>query len=548
MDSRIRVKNLSKDLSIIRREASKDFSKFRQYYFSHYHKVPDAKFHGDICQLLKDMAFSRGARIAIAAPRGSAKSTIITTEYALYCICHKIEPFILVISGTADQTERFLQDIKRELETNLLLIQDFPDVCEIGIKPGPPRWTKNQIITRNGVNVQALSVNQQVRGMRYGEFRPSLIVLDDIESEQNTHNPDNFYKLQDTITKSIIPAGTGTTNVIYIGTIHHYNSLLAQFTSQDEFPGWIKRIYRSVITWSEHPELWERWVKIYHNQETYKDIEGPLAALDFFNDNSSLMLQGVQVLWPESRGYYRLMVEREQLGSVSFDSEMQNEPVNPRDCHFNVEEIHYIEEEYKTEDELFNVRGDKLIMLGGCDPSMGKQNRSADFSAILTGAFDTETGIIYILDADIARRRPDKIIDDIIAYHKRRKYDKFAFETNQFQEYMAEVLHKRALKMGERLNIEQINHSKNKFARIESLQPLIKNGTIRISKKLVMLIEQMKFFPKGKFDDALDAMEMIVAIAQKPPEVGVYIPDGRDIDDGNWYNDYRKAFGWPKMY
>ena len=542
MDSKTKIEILNKEISAIRREANKDFSKFRQYYFPHYHKKPDAEFHKDLCGILKDMIYARGTRVAFAGPRECAKSTVVTTEYTIYCICYKIEPFILVISSTADQVEHFMYDIKRELETNLRLIQDFSDVCEVGIKPGPPRWTKNQIITRNGVNVQVLSVNQQVRGIRHGEFRPSLIVLDDIEAEQSTQNPDNFYKLQDTITKSVIRAGTSTTNVIYIGTIHHYNSLLAQFTNEDQFPGWVKRTYKSIIKWSEHPELWEQWVKIYHNQEVYKDKEGPAAALDYFNEHSSLMLQGAKVLWPESWGYYRLMVEREQLGYVSFDSEMQNEPVNPRDCHFNIEEIHYWEDEYKTEEELFSVRGDKFIIVGSCDPSMGKQNKNADFSAILTGAYDTETGILYVLDADIERRRPDKIIDDIIAYHCRRKYDKFAFETNQFQEYMAEVLHKKAKG---KLNIEQIKHSTNKFARIESLQPFVKNGTIRFSRKHSALLEQMKFFPKGKFDDALDGLEMLVAIAQKPPEVQVYVSEGID---NSWYEDYRKNFGWPPLF
>lgn len=543
MDSITRVKNLTKELSSIRREESKDFLEFRQYYFSHYHKFPDAKFHGEVCQFLKEMTFERGKKIAIAAPRGSAKSTLVSTEYGLYCICHKLEPFILVISGTAEQVEFFLESIKRELETNLLLIQDFPDVCEIGIKPGPPRWTKNQIITRNGVKVLALSVNQQIRGLRHGEFRPGLIILDDIESEQSTRNPDNFYKLEDTITKSVIPAGTAITNVVYIGTIHHYNSLLAKFTSQDEFPGWIKRVYKSVISWSEHPELWEQWVKIYHGQESYKGKEGPLAARDFFNDNSSQMLQGAQVLWPEGKSYYELMETREQLGYISFDSEMQNEPVNPRDCYFPFEEIRHLEDEYKTEEELFNARGDKLRILGSCDPSMGKQN-NADFSAILTGAFDTETGVLYILDADVSRRKPDKIIDDIIAYHKRRKYDKFAFETNQFQEYMADVLHKKVMQMGERLDIEQIKHSTNKFARIESLQPLIKNGTIRISRKCIILLEQMKFFPKGRFVDSLDALEMLFAIAQKPPTVKVFVcGGGRLYDDFDDNSAWRNCFG-----
>ncbi len=538
--------SLKSDIGSIRRELSKDFRIFRKFYFAHYHKVPDAAFHHDICQILSDMTFNRGAKVALAAPRGFAKSTIITLQYSLYCICHKIEPFILVMASTNDQVENYLRDIKRELESNPLLIQDFPDVCEIGAKPGPPRWTKDQIITRNGVNVQVLSVNQQVRGRKYGEFRPSLILLDDIESDDSLRNPDNFYKLQDRVTKSIIYSGTSVTNVVYAGTIHHHASLLAQFTSTDQFPGWIKRIYRSVISWSEHPELWEQWVKIYHRQEQHNGKDGPEAAKEYFEENRVAMLQGTQVLWPENKDFYSLMVEREQLGSISFDSEMQNQALNPRDCFFNLAELHYWDDEYRSEDELLRTLDKHVLIFGSCDPSMGKQNKHADYSAILSGALDTEKNIIYILDCDVGRKKPDRIISDIIAYHSRRKYQKFGFESNQFQEYVANILEQKARETGEHLNVEQLKNLTNKQARIESLQPLVKNGTIRFSRKHLMLLEQLKFYPKGAFDDAIDGLEMLIAISKKPMTVTVKIL-GEDRDN-DWYSDYQKNFGWPPIW
>lgn len=537
--------SLKSDISSIRRELSKDFRIFRKLYFAHYHKVPDASFHHDICQILSDMTFKRGAKVALAAPRGSAKSTIITLQYSLYCVCHKIEPFILVMASTNDQVENYLRDIKRELESNPLLIQDFPDVCEIGAKPGPPRWTKDQIITRNGVNVQVLSVNQQVRGRKYGEFRPSLILLDDIESDDSLRNPDNFYKLQDRVTKSIIYSGTSATNVVYAGTIHHHASLLAQFTSTDQFPGWIKRIYRSVISWSEHPELWEQWVKIYHRQEQHNGKDGPEAAKEYFEENREAMLQGTQVLWPENKDFYSLMVEREQLGSISFDSEMQNQALNPRDCFFNLSELHYWDDEYRSEDELLSTIDKHMLLFGSCDPSLGRLNKHADYSAILSAALDTEKNVIYILDCDVGRKKPDRIISDIIAYHARRKYQKFAFESNQFQEYMATILEQKARETGEHLNVEQVKHLTNKQARIETLQPLVKNGTIRFSKKHLMLLEQMKFYPKGGFDDAVDGLEMLISIAKKPLTITVKIL-GEDRDN-DWYSDYQKNFGWPPI-
>ena len=63
--------------------------------------------------------------------------------------------------------------------------------------------------------------------------------------------------------------------------------------------------------------------------------------------------------------------------------------------------------------------------------------------------------------------------------------------------------------------IEEIKHVSDKLARIESLQPLVKNGTIQFSRKHYTLLEQMKFFPRGVHDDALDSLSMAVNLAIK---------------------------------
>jgi predicted phage terminase large subunit-like protein len=498
------------------------FSLFRKYYFPSYNKKPSAPFHKELSSILSDMSAKRGVKTAIAAPRESAKSTVVSLQYVIYCICYRLEQFIILLSNTSDQASNFLNDIKHELEKNDKLIKDFPDVCETGKKPNPPRWSKNEIITRNGIKVLALGAGQQIRGRRNKESRPSLIILDDIETDESFQNPESYYKLQDWLTKAVLKSGTSTTNIIYIGTIHHYNSLLAQFTDPQKHPGWNKKIYRSVISWSIHPELWDTWVKIFNYREEYDGAQGPGSAKKYFDTNKEKMLLGTKVLWPANKSYYNLMVLREQDGYLSFDSEMQNEPVNPRDCFFNLDEIHYWDERYRSDEELIYTLKCNLEFYGSCDPSLGKYRHKGDFSAIISAAVDVTTGVVYVLDADIARKKPHETIDDILAHHKRRNYSKFAFETNQFQEFMAYELEKRARASGLYLAVEQIKHSTDKLGRIESLQPFIKNGTIQFSKRHRALLEQMKFFPKGAHDDGLDALEMIFKLckdAQDGPRV-----------------------------
>lgn len=280
-------------------------------------KYADAEFQLELSGILVGMSTSRGQKLAIAAPRESAKSTIVSLQYVIYCICYKVEDFIVIISSTADQAVNFLSNIKQELERNDLLWRDFPEVCEIGRKPGPPRWSQKDIVTRNCVKVIALGVGQQIRGRRNKEHRPSLIILDDVETDESFQTPDAFNKLQDWLTKAVLKSGTSTTNVVYVGTIHHYNSLLAQFTNPTSHSGWIKKIYRSVINWSERFDLWEKWVKIFNYQEEYEGESGHEAAKRFFKAKEMAMLKGTKVLWPENKSYYELMVMREQDGCIN---------------------------------------------------------------------------------------------------------------------------------------------------------------------------------------------------------------------------------------
>jgi len=503
-----------KNIRLIRREMAKDFRFFRRYYFPHCNFLPDTPIHGEIISLLAEASVKRGVKIALAAPRDSGKSTLINHQYVLYCICNKLEHFIVIMSNTASQVTDVLTNIKSELETNSLLIRDFPEVCEIGQKPSPKRWKIDDITTRNDIKVIALSPNQQIRGRRHNQYRPTLIILDDVEPNDDAKNQESFNTAYDWMTKAVLKAGDSSANIILMGTIHHYNSLLAQFIDPKINTGWTKLLYRSIISYSVHPELWERWSKIYNRQEEYKDKEGPMAAEEYFLANQELMLEGTEVLWPEKYSYYALMKKREDEGPISFDSEFQNEPVNPRDCTFAPGERRDWVDRFNSEEELLNTRKGKLVIMGSCDPSMGKENRKGDYSAIITVAIDVDTRTIYVLDADIERRSPDKTIEDIIAHHKRRNYERFGFETNQFQEFMATELQKRATAAGNFLNVEEIKHTSDKIARIQSLQPMVKNGTIQFSKKHQTLLEQMKYFPKGNHDDGLDALQMAVKLCQ----------------------------------
>lgn len=515
---------MNREISIIerrlvnkRRSLFSDFSKFRKFYFTHYNRLDDSSFHKDVSLMLNSASINRGTKLAIAAPRGSAKSTLVTLQYVIYCICYRIENFIVIISNTSDQAQGFLSDVKRELESNEKLMKDFPEACETGAKPAPPRWTQKEILTKNGIKIIALGAGQQIRGRRNKEHRPSLIIMDDIEQDNSVQSPDSYYKLHDWLDKAVLKSGTSNTNIIFIGTIHHYDSLLAKFTSLDMYQGWKKRIYRSVISWPDNIHLWEEWKNIFCNKKDHEGESGVVAAKNFFELNKGEMLRGAVVLWPEVKGYYDLMVLREEEGYISFDSEMQNEPVNPRDCIFNHEDIKYWDDRFNTDMELLEYLTNNkfaIKVFAACDPSLGKSNKRGDYSAIICVIYDTKNNIAYVLDADLEKRVPEKTIIDILTLHKKRKFDYLAFESNGFQSIIADQITKRSNEQNNPLKIEKIENKTDKKARIESLQPLIKNGLIQFSKKQRILLEQLKYYPKGLHDDGIDALQMAYDLCQ----------------------------------
>lgn len=264
--------------------------------------------------------------------------------------------------------------------------------------------------------------------------------------------------------------------------------------------------------------MWEEWNNIYSNLTEFNGESGINAAKMFFEDNKAEMLKGTKVLWPEAKTYYTLMVQREEEGHISFDSEMQNEPVNPRDCIFNMDDIHYWDDKFTDDVDLLEYTKNmqhNILMLGACDPSLGKQNKRGDYSAIICVAYDTKNSICYILDSDLDKRLPDKTINSILALHAKRKFFHFGFESNGFQSYLADEIKKQADKAGQPLSIEKIINTSEKRSRIESLQPMIKNGSIQFSKRHRILLNQLKLYPKGTHDDGLDALQMVYSLCCK---------------------------------
>jgi len=498
--------------------AKTDFAFFCKYYLPHYFNKPWSPMH---CELIKDIQpmpfLEQGDKIARASPRESAKSTLTVTGQTLWRICNNYGNYIQIIKDTGPQAELDLMGIREELEDNELIHRDYGNLV------GKEKWGNTEVLTSNGILIQALGAGMKIRGRKYRQHRPDLIILDDIENEENTNTPEQRKKLYDWLSKAVLKAGSTKTVYFFIGTILHYDSLLSNIL---ENPGWKSKKYQAVLSWAENQILWDEWKNIYINidDEDHKDN-----ARKFYLENQAAMLEGVKVLWGEMHDYYFYQTKIIDEGRESFDSEYQNDPISLEDALFKIFHFYGVEERPTGEADAYEywlvprdlgepVRLLDCTLYGACDPSLGK-NRKSDYSAILIGAL-TPTNRLFTLEADIKRRHPNIIMEDIFKLVLKYRnlgmnFEKFVVESIAFQEFFKDQVAEKSMERGLFLPLEGTKlATRNKEARIQSLQPDINNGYILFNPNQQLLCDQLRYFPKADHDDGPDALEMLRDISR----------------------------------
>lgn len=487
---------------------------FGRRYLSHYFTLPSPAFHRALCRLwqkrvmkgrvpeeenIPALLAAGGSRLVIAAPRGHAKSTLMSLQNVLHAALYGYKRYILLISDTEAQACAFLDAIKAELEDNELLLQDFGDLRG-------KVWKSTVILLKNGVRIDAVGSGQKLRGRRHGARRPDLILLDDIENDQEVRSPDSREKLERWFFGAVSKAGDRYTDIVFIGTVLHHDCLLLHLLKNPAYRG---LTYRAVERFSESP-LWDTWRTLYTD---LSDEKRDQTALRFFRAHRREMLSGTKVLWSRKLSYYDLMCMMVSEGEGAFYREMQNTPIDPASCLFPEGWFRYFDPESLTLSAGFRF-------YGYCDPSLGK-TADSDFSAILTLARDERTGVMYVLDADLQRRHPDAIIADIL--EKARwlsreygaQYTAFGAETNQFQWFLKERLAAESAAAGVYLPITEVRAATDKTLRIQSLQPDIRNGYLLFRREQTELLRQLAQFPMGRHDDGPDALEGAVRLCKQ---------------------------------
>lgn len=308
-----------------------------------------------------------GGRFLNAVYRGFAKTTI-SENAALWAVLYGHRRFVAVFGADQPLAIGNIDSIKRELESNDLLLEDFPEACyPIRCLEGKPQrqhsqaycgelthigWTADRIVIAtipgspsSGAILCAHGLTGSIRGLKHKrpdgtQQRPDLILVDDPQTDESAHSALQVSKRIATIKKTILKlAGHNKTLAIVINaTVICPDDAIEQLQRE---PAWQCERIKMVRKWANAHET--LWLKDYAELRNTYDKDDPESqklahrrATEFYREHRVEMDLGCVVSWehcydPEQelsaiQHAYNALIDD---GPDVFASEYQNEPLPP---------------------------------------------------------------------------------------------------------------------------------------------------------------------------------------------------------------------------
>jgi len=211
------------------------FKAFCLIYLGHHFDLDPAIFHKDLVDVLESEAEEA---VEVIGFRGSAKTTFCSLAYPLWLVLFRKYNFIILMNETTTQMKINILSIRKEFEDNDLFQSDFPNAIE----PRKNKWSEGELEFANDIYLLGRSRGQKIRGMKYRQYRPQVIIADDLEDLEWVRKKENRDKTERWFNSEVIPAQDELKcKMVLIGNLLHNDALMARIKKRNiykvmEFP------------------------------------------------------------------------------------------------------------------------------------------------------------------------------------------------------------------------------------------------------------------------------------------------------------------------
>jgi len=214
-----------------------------------------------------------------------------------------------------------------------------------------------------------------------------------------------------------------------------------------------------------------------------------------------------EALWPE-RWPEEVMLRRKRQAGHWWSSIYQG---SPKGSSMSSWPDAYFQNVWAEDDEFPDPR-ECYLSAAFLDPSKGKNSRKGDYQAMIWIGF--RNGLFYV-DSNIDRMPVPKMVRTYVEWNRERKTAFVGIEANAWQDLLADDYWDVCQEIG--YNADPpilVNQTVNKVVRVERLGKWFEKRLIRFrrSSSNEMLLDQLRTFPYGLYDDGRDCLEAAMAL------------------------------------
>jgi hypothetical protein len=341
-----------------RTRGGKSFLVFCKTYHADRFSLPWSEDHERVGAKV-EAAIRDGGTLAMAMPRGTGKTAMCITAVE-FALMYGLHLGVALIGATEMHAQQMLESIQTDLETNDLLLADFPEICFPiraleGIKQRRlltngeiirMEFTANRIVLPSTAKdaaeayVNVAGITGRVRGMQYARsdgrtVRPSLVILDDPQTDESARSDSQSRQREQVIRKAVLGlSGPGKKiSAVMPCTIIEREDLADRLLDRKRNPQWQGERTQLVYAWPTATKLWEQYAAV--RADGLRNDRGTREATEFYRENQAVMDEGSQVAWRERfnpdeiSALQHAMNLRQDLGDAAFFAEYQNDPPKP---------------------------------------------------------------------------------------------------------------------------------------------------------------------------------------------------------------------------
>ena len=473
--------------------------------------APIADVHEEMWHDIQESIIGNGPeQLGRVLSRGTGKSAFGTLGPTIWVMAYKHKTYTLICSDIGSTAEKFIKDIKDNVIENEYIEVAFGKLLDDGNKDY--KCNATQLEFTNRTFVEAISSTSPMRGRKYRNTRPDLIILDDYQSEDDVrteearekkwkrYSDDVKFAKQRAVKRNGKIVKKGTTMLAW-GTQQHKECFYSRLLKS---PTWKFKKYRGInvdnVDEYFNSGLWGEFKNILKDFKNPDHLED---AKEFYYAHEKEMQFGK--LWPEFWDCLDLALDYYENPN-SFKQEVQGD-------------VDAIGEKWfksmatETREEIESHEFKKTMLIIDPAASSGKKN---DYSSYMVGSTATN-GFKYCRKGELAkinaRTQFDKYIDhmiDLLLEYPEATH--VSIEKNTFNGADANQLEK---KMREHpqlkfRNITIINETqrKNKDDKISTIIPYVNRGEFIFCEEDEEFNKQIMEFAGQKYsvhDDAPDS-------------------------------------------